>query len=189
MSRAPRLALALLIVGLGLGLALHMSPSRAGSTADLGAARAVAGVSITVANMDRSIDFYSTVLFFEKVSDVETSGSQVERLLGVPGLRMRVAAMKLGAERIELTEYLAPKGRPVPAASRSNTPRPSGRPDRPAPPCTPWRHGWRKPGGGSGRSSPATGRRRSASRSTAILGLDRPTSGRRWPGSTGWKIS
>jgi len=120
MSRAPRLALALLIVVLGLGLALHLSPSRAGSTADLAAARAVAGVSITVANMDRSVDFYSTVLFFEKVSDVETSGPQVERLLGVPGLRMRVATMKLGAERIELTEYLAPKGRPVPADSRSN---------------------------------------------------------------------
>jgi len=120
MSRAPRVALTLLIVVLGLGLALHLSPSRAGSTADLAAARAVAGVSITVANMDRSVDFYSTVLFFEKVSDVETSGPEVERLLGVPGLRMRVATMKLGAERIELTEYLAPKGRPVPADSRSN---------------------------------------------------------------------
>jgi catechol 2,3-dioxygenase-like lactoylglutathione lyase family enzyme len=120
MSRAPRVALALLIVVLGLGLALHLSPSRAGSTADLAAARAVAGVSITVANMDRSVDFYSTVLFFEKVSDVETSGPEVERLLGVPGLRMRVATMKLGAERIELTEYLTPKGRPLPADSRSN---------------------------------------------------------------------
>ena len=120
MSRAPRLALAILMVGLGLGLALHMSPSRAGSTAELAAARAVAGVSITVADMDRSIDFYSAVLFFEKVSDVETSGQQVERLLDVPGLRMRVATMKLGAERIELTQYRAPKGRPVPADSRSN---------------------------------------------------------------------
>jgi len=120
MSRAPRLALALLVVGLGLALALHMSPSRAGSTAELAAARAVAGVSITVADMDRSIDFYSAVLFFEKVSDVETSGPQVERLVGVPGLRMRVATMKLGAERIELTQYRAPKGRPVPADSRSN---------------------------------------------------------------------
>ncbi len=120
MSRAHRFALAVLIVVVGLGLALHMSPSRAGSTADLAAARAVAGVSITVADMDRSIDFYSAVLFFEKVSDVETSGPQVERLLGVPGLRMRVATMKLGAERIELTEYRAPKGRPVPADSRSN---------------------------------------------------------------------
>jgi catechol 2,3-dioxygenase-like lactoylglutathione lyase family enzyme len=116
MSRAPRLALAILMVG----LARHMSPSRAGSTAEPAAARAVAGVSITVADMDRSIDFYSAVLFFEKVSDVETSGPQVERLVGVPGLRMRVATMKLGAERIELTQYRAPKGRPVPADSRSN---------------------------------------------------------------------
>ena len=120
MSRSIRVALALLIVGLGLGIVLHMSPSRAGSTSAPAPARAVSGVAITVADMDRSIDFYATVLFFEKVSDVETSGQQVERLLGVPGLRMRVATMKLGAERIELTEYRAPKGRPVPADSRSN---------------------------------------------------------------------
>jgi len=120
MSRSIRVALALLIVGLGLGIVLHMSPSRAGSTSAPAPARAVSGVAITVADMDRSIDFYATVLFFEKVSDVETSGQQVERLLDVPGLRMRVATMKLGAERIELIEYLAPKGRPVPADSRSN---------------------------------------------------------------------
>jgi len=103
MSRSIRVALALLIVGLGLGIVLHMSPSRAGSTSAPAPARAVSGVAITVADMDRSIDFYATVLFFEKVSDVETSGPLVERLLGVPGLRMRVATMKLGAERIDGT--------------------------------------------------------------------------------------
>jgi len=120
MSRSRYFVLAVLIVGLGLGVVLEMPPSRAGSTTDLAATRAVVGVSITVADMDRSIDFYSTVLFFEKVADVEISGSEAERLAGVPSLRMRVVTMKLGAERIELTEYLAPKGRPVPADSRSN---------------------------------------------------------------------
>ncbi|HEU4388861.1 MAG TPA: VOC family protein, partial [Blastocatellia bacterium] len=34
--------------------------------------------------------------------------------------RIRVARMKLGDEFIELTEYLAPRGRPVPVDSRSN---------------------------------------------------------------------
>ncbi len=36
------------------------------------------------------------------------------------GLRMRVVRMKLGDEFIELTEYLTPKGRPVPTNSRSH---------------------------------------------------------------------
>ena len=36
------------------------------------------------------------------------------------GLRIRIARLRLGEEFIELTEYLAPQGRPVPADSRGN---------------------------------------------------------------------
>src|SRR5499425_2860203 len=80
----------------------------------------VDAVGITVSDMDRAIDFYSRVLTFEKVSDVEVSGENYEHLEGVFGLRMRVVRMKLGDEYIELTEYLAPRGRPIPVDSRSN---------------------------------------------------------------------
>ena len=80
----------------------------------------VDAIGITVSDMDRAVDFYSKVLTFEKVSDVEVSGENYEHLEGVFGLRMRVVRMKLGDESIELTEYLAPKGRPIPADSRSN---------------------------------------------------------------------
>jgi len=120
MSRRLRLAPAFLIIALGVALALHMSPSRAGSPVDAATARAVGGVAITVEDMDRSVDFYSTALFFEKVSDVQAAGPEIERLLGVPGARVRVVTMRLGAERIELVEYLGRKGRPVPADARSN---------------------------------------------------------------------
>src|SRR5438876_6828347 len=120
MSRRFRLAPAFLIIALGVALALHMSPSRAGSPVDAATARAVGGVAITVEDMDRSIDFYSTVLFFEKMSDVQAAGPEIERLFGVPGARVRVVTMRLGAERIELVEYLGRKGRPVPADARSN---------------------------------------------------------------------
>ena len=75
---------------------------------------------MTVSDMDASVAFYSQVLSFEKVSDVEVTGEDYERLQGVFGLRMRVVRMRLGAEFIELTEYLTPKGRPVPVDSRSN---------------------------------------------------------------------
>jgi catechol 2,3-dioxygenase-like lactoylglutathione lyase family enzyme len=80
----------------------------------------VDAIGITVSDMDRSVDFYSKVLTFEKVSDNEVAGENYEHLEGVFGLRMRIVRMRLGDEFIELTEYLAPKGRPIPVDSRSN---------------------------------------------------------------------
>ena len=77
-------------------------------------------VGMTVSDLDRSVEFYSTVLSMEKVSEVEVWGSKYEHLQGVFGLRMKVARLRLGEEYIELTEYLTPKGRPVPVDSRSN---------------------------------------------------------------------
>lgn len=80
----------------------------------------VGPIGMTVSDMDRSLDFYQKVLSFEKISDVEVTGEDYERLQGVFGLRMRVVRMRLGEEVIELTEYLAPRGRPIPIDSRSN---------------------------------------------------------------------
>jgi catechol 2,3-dioxygenase-like lactoylglutathione lyase family enzyme len=81
---------------------------------------AVVSVGMTVRDMDRSVEFYSKVFSFEKVSDVEVAGTEYERLTGLFGLRMRVVRMKLGEEFLDLTEFLAPRGRPMPLDSRSN---------------------------------------------------------------------
>jgi catechol 2,3-dioxygenase-like lactoylglutathione lyase family enzyme len=99
-------------------LALALPPGFAQQHAAL--VEGVDAIGMTVSDMDRSVDFYSKVLTFEKVSDTEVAGEDYEHLEGVFGLRMRVVRMKLGDEFIELTEYLAPKGRPIPADSRSN---------------------------------------------------------------------
>jgi len=77
-------------------------------------------VGITVSDLDRSVAFFTDVLTFRKVSEVELSGAEYEHAEGLFGLRMRVAKLQLGSEFIELTEYLAPKGRPLPADARSN---------------------------------------------------------------------
>jgi catechol 2,3-dioxygenase-like lactoylglutathione lyase family enzyme len=77
-------------------------------------------IGITVSDMDRAVDFYSRVLTFERVSDTEVAGDNYEHLQGVFGLRMRIVRLRLGDEFIELTEYLAPRGRPIPVDSRSN---------------------------------------------------------------------
>lgn len=81
---------------------------------------AVGPIQMTVADMDRSVDFYSHVLTFEKISDTEIAGEHVEHLFGVFGARVRVVRMKLGDESIELVQFLAPRGRAIPADSRSN---------------------------------------------------------------------
>jgi len=80
----------------------------------------VDSVGMTVSDMDRSVRFFTDVLTFEPVSDVELAGEQYEHLEGVFGLRMRVVRLRLGDEAIELAEYLAPRGRPVPLDARSN---------------------------------------------------------------------
>lgn len=79
----------------------------------------VESIGMTVSDIERSIEFYSA-LTFQKVSDIEVLGEQYEHLEGVFGARMRVVRMQLGNEYIDLTEYLTPRGRPIPADSRSN---------------------------------------------------------------------
>lgn len=81
---------------------------------------AVDAVGMTVSDMDQALEFYGKVLAFEKVLDTEIDGREYELLQGVFGLRMRVVRMRLGKESIELTEYLTPKGRPIPVDSRSH---------------------------------------------------------------------
>jgi catechol 2,3-dioxygenase-like lactoylglutathione lyase family enzyme len=77
-------------------------------------------VGFTVGDMDRSLEFYTRVLDFEKVSDDEVLGPAYEELHGVFGARLRVVRLRLGEEYLQLTEYLTPKGRPISPDSRSN---------------------------------------------------------------------
>src|SRR5438093_6293738 len=79
----------------------------------------VESIGMTVSDMDRAVEFYSA-LTFQKVSDVEVLGEQYEHLEGVFGARMRIVRMQLGNEYLDLTEYLTPRGRPIPVDSRSN---------------------------------------------------------------------
>lgn len=80
----------------------------------------VDSIGLTVSDLDRSVDFYTTVLGFEKVSETEVTGAEHERLDGLFGVRKRVARLRLGDESIVLTEYLAPRGRAAPTDARSN---------------------------------------------------------------------
>ena len=81
---------------------------------------AVGAIGMTVTSAERSADFYTRVLGFEQVSDIEVSGGDYERLQGVPSLRLRVIRVRLGDEVLDLMEYVSARRRPVPLDSRSN---------------------------------------------------------------------
>jgi catechol 2,3-dioxygenase-like lactoylglutathione lyase family enzyme len=83
-------------------------------------ALAVGPIGLTVSDLDRSVAFYTTVLAFHEESERELTGDAEEQLSGVFAAHARTARLALGDEEIELTEYLAPRGRPRPAEARSN---------------------------------------------------------------------
>ncbi|HVT10616.1 MAG TPA: VOC family protein [Polyangia bacterium] len=84
------------------------------------AVEGVGAIGVTVSDLDRSIAFYRDVLSFKVVRQDEATGAPVERLEGVFGAHTRSARLQLGGESIVLTQYLAPRGRPVPPDMRSN---------------------------------------------------------------------
>jgi len=83
-------------------------------------ALAVAMVGMTVGEMDRSVEFYTRVLDFRKVSDDETGGASYDSLEGLTGTKLRVVRLELGDESLQLTQYLSPRGRLAPTDARSN---------------------------------------------------------------------
>jgi len=115
-----RAAALVVILVAGAAFGLRHTPSQAQQEPARTLVHDVAGVGMTVGDMDRAVDFYSKVLFFEKVSDVEVAGDAFERLQGIFGARARIVTLRLGDERLELTEYLASRGRPALADARSN---------------------------------------------------------------------
>src|ERR671912_110265 len=101
-------------------LSIALVAAASADDARVSPARAVETIGMTVADLDRSVAFFTRVLAFEKMAETELSGRPYELLHGVFGARMRVARLRLGDEEIELTEYVAPPGRPYPADTRGN---------------------------------------------------------------------
>ncbi len=80
----------------------------------------VDAVGITVLDMNRALDFFTKVLPFEKVSEVEVAGPAYEQLKGTFGIRYKKVRLRLGNDEIELTDYLTAGGRAIPEDAHSN---------------------------------------------------------------------
>ena len=75
---------------------------------------------MTVADMDRSIEFYTRVLTFEKQSDTLRNGPEMDELYGLHNAHIRAVDLKLGDESIELLQFIDMPGEHVPNDARSN---------------------------------------------------------------------
>jgi catechol 2,3-dioxygenase-like lactoylglutathione lyase family enzyme len=81
--------------------------------------REVGSIGLTVNDLGRELNFYTNTLPFEVTSISNVSGREQDALLGLPGVQLRMATLKLGNEFITLTEHLVNKGRAIPPDSRS----------------------------------------------------------------------
>lgn len=76
--------------------------------------------AVSVKDMEAAIAFYRDVIGMEKVFDREFD-TELARLIGIEGTRVRVVHMKLGESVVELFDYHYPQGRePRPDARQSD---------------------------------------------------------------------
>ncbi len=109
-SNAPVTSLHRLIATILLIVSAGLAPA---------AIREVGPIEITVGKLDAVLPFYTNTLTFELLRISNAKGQAIEQLLDLPGAETRSAELKLGDERIVLTEHPNQKGRTVPPDSRS----------------------------------------------------------------------
>jgi len=69
---------------------------------------------LTVSNLDEALHFFHDLLGLEATPIRETSGERPETILGMKGISLRLAIVKVpDGNNIELIEYLAPKGQKI----------------------------------------------------------------------------
>ncbi|MFB2970144.1 VOC family protein [Aerosakkonema sp. BLCC-F183] len=83
-------------------------------------AQQIQAVGITVTDVDRISEFYTTALGFEIISDLTVEDKNFAELQEYPLSKIRIATLKLGDEQIRLMQYLDIKVKPIPADSQSN---------------------------------------------------------------------
>ncbi len=85
--------------------------------------RAIDHINLVVADLERSVAFYTGVLGFLKQREAFLEGEWIDRIVGLRGVRGRVAYVvaPAGEPRIELLCYEHPRGDPRAENSRANT--------------------------------------------------------------------
>src|SRR5688572_21962119 len=84
--------------------------------------RAVDHINIVVADLQRSVRFYTEILGFTKTKEAYLEGEWIDRIVGLQGVKARAAFIvaPAGEPRIELLEYTAPRGLSPDGNSQAN---------------------------------------------------------------------
>lgn len=109
------------LIPAGLG-AIARQPAAPTAPAEpvAGPANRIGAIALTVTDLDRSMEWYRSVLDAEPLGIRTLEGEAFERLTGVFGARARAASLRIGSETIELFEFITPRGRPIPHDSHGN---------------------------------------------------------------------
>ena len=73
--------------------------------------------SFTVSDLDRSVAFYRDVIGFHAEAVFEAQGEPIQRITGFTDAHIKVAHLLLGGFRLELIQYLAPRGTTIDLAT------------------------------------------------------------------------
>lgn len=72
-------------------------------------------VGLSVSNLDRSIEFYTKHLGLEVIRIIEPAPDfPLDKVVGMPGCKARIAHLQSEKGMLELFEYLEPRGKAVP---------------------------------------------------------------------------
>ena len=69
--------------------------------------------SLTVSDMDRSLNFYTEILNAQVLSDVVIQESLEHSVTGISDAKLRIAFLSVHDSLIELVQYLSPIGEPL----------------------------------------------------------------------------
>ena len=85
--------------------------------------RGVDHINLVVADLGRSVRFYTELLGFRKTAEVLMEGEWIEEIIGLKGVRGDVVFLEPpgGGLRFELLQYHTPTGVALPENSRANT--------------------------------------------------------------------
>ena len=85
--------------------------------------RALNHINLVVSNLERSVQFYTTLLGFKEVRRAHLEGKWIESIVGLKGVRAEVVYLlaPAGEPRLELLYYESPRGKSIQANSLANT--------------------------------------------------------------------
>jgi glyoxylase I family protein len=85
--------------------------------------KSVDHINIVVSNLEKSVRFYTEILGFRIIRDAHLKGEWIERIVGLKRVEAKVVYVVAngGEPRIELLQYVSPKGELIKDNSHPNT--------------------------------------------------------------------